>query len=201
MNKFGPDFWNERYNQKEYLYGLRPNNFFKSEIIKYSPGRIFLPGDGEGRNSVFAASLSWQVEAVDFSSLAVKKAKKLSKSFNLKIDYSVADLSEYIPKQNFYNAAAIIFVHLPPSIRKYFHKKLIDCLRQNGVLIMELYEKKQLGRDSGGPQSEEMLYSIPEIENDFKSLETLYLKEELIELNEGEKHSGEANVIRYVGIK
>ena len=199
--KFGADFWNERYNQKDYLYGLQPNIFFKSQIIKFSPGNLFLPGDGDGRNSVYAASLGWKVDTVDFSTVAIEKAKKFANSFRVKINHNEADLSSYNPKINYYNAAGIIFVHLPPSIRKNFHTKLINSLAPNGTLIVEVFEKKQLGKTSGGPQSEEMLYSITELENDFKDLQTKYLKEELVELNESKKHSGEANVIRYVGIK
>ena len=201
MDKFGSDFWNDRYNQKDYLYGLQPNVFFKSQIVKYKPGNLFMPGDGEGRNSVYAASLGWKVDAVDFSSAAIEKARKLSGSFNLQINYEIEDLNEYIPKKNFYDAASLIFVHLPPVVRKNLHAKLIDCLKLKGVIIIEVYEKKQMGKNSGGPQSEEMLYSIDELQNDFSNLQILYLKEELIDLNESEKHSGEANVIRFVGMK
>ena len=201
MDKFGSDFWNDRYNQKDYLYGLQPNDFFKSQIVKYKPGNLFMPGDGEGRNSVYAASLGWKVDAVDFSSAAIEKARKLSGSFNLQMNYEIEDLNEYIPKINFYDAASLIFVHLPPVVRKNLHAKLIDCLKLQGVIIIEVYEKKQMGKNSGGPQSEEMLYSIDELQNDFSNLQILYLKEVLIDLNESEKHSGEANVIRFVGMK
>ena len=201
MDKFGSDFWNDRYNKKDYLYGLQPNVFFKSQIVKYKPGNLFMPGDGEGRNSVYAASLGWKVDAVDFSSVAIEKARKLSGSFNLQINYEIEDLNEYFPKKNFYDAASLIFVHLTPVVRKNLHAKLIDCLKLKGVIIIEVYEKKQIGKNSGGPQSAEMLYSIDELQNDFSNLQILYLKEVLIDLNESEKHSGVANVIRFVGMK
>ncbi len=74
-------------------------------------------------------------------------------------------------------------------------------LKTNGVLILELFNKEQLGKDSGGPQSLDMLYSQEDIEKDFKSLKTILLEDTTIQLNEGEKHSGEASVVRFVGIK
>ena len=46
-----------------------------------------------------------------------------------------------------------------------------------------------------------MLSSVDEIENDFKQLKPILLKEENISLDEGEKHSGQASVIRFVGEK
>jgi hypothetical protein len=201
MTNFGSDFWDERYNQERFLYGQNPNQFFKSQIVKLNPGKLFFPGDGDGRNSVYAASSGWQVDAVDFSPVAIEKSKLLSKSFNVTVNFKLADLTKFVPKPNFYNAAAVIFVHLPPQFRKVFHKNIADCLTNGGIVIFEVYEKKQLGKNSGGPQNEEMLYSVAEIQNDFNNINTLYLQDEIVKLNESEKHSGPANVIRYVGQK
>jgi hypothetical protein len=66
---------------------------------------------------------------------------------------------------------------------------------------MELFSKDQLDKTSGGPQDLEMLYSLDEIKKDFSSLKSIILKEETINIEEGEKHSGEANVVRFVGEK
>jgi len=46
-----------------------------------------------------------------------------------------------------------------------------------------------------------MLSTIDEIKKGFEKLEPIILKEENIHINEGEKHSGEASVIRFVGEK
>jgi hypothetical protein len=59
--------WDERYNLPEYIYGTEPNQFLKNFIQKNKPGKILLPGDGEGRNSVYAAQSGWKVYAFDSS--------------------------------------------------------------------------------------------------------------------------------------
>ena len=46
-----------------------------------------------------------------------------------------------------------------------------------------------------------MLYSLEEIKNDFKEMRTILLEGKDVFLNEGDKHSGKASVIRYVGEK
>ncbi len=46
-----------------------------------------------------------------------------------------------------------------------------------------------------------MLYSLDDIKNDFKEMKTILLEEKNIFLNEGDKHSGDASVIRFVGEK
>ncbi|RLD31929.1 MAG: SAM-dependent methyltransferase, partial [Bacteroidetes bacterium] len=53
-------FWDERYAPERYYYGKEPNAFFKSCIDNGKPGKILLPGDGEGRNSVYAARMGWE---------------------------------------------------------------------------------------------------------------------------------------------
>ena len=59
------EFWNERFSKKEYAYGIEPNAFLKSELLKLKPGKILFPAEGEGTNSVFAATLGWNVVAFD----------------------------------------------------------------------------------------------------------------------------------------
>ena len=202
MSEFKSNFWDERYSPEEYVYGTEPNQFFKEQIQKINPtGKLLLPGEGEGRNAVFAAKLRWTVDAFDQSSVAKMKALKLAELNKVKINYSNVDLGKFIPQKNSYDCAAIIFVHLSTEIRSGFYRKIIESMKPKGKIILELFSKNQLGKDSGGPQDINMLSSIEEIKNNFMDLNTLILKEENIFIEEGAKHSGEASVIRFVGEK
>jgi len=202
MSDFKSNFWDERYSSDEYVYGTEPNQFFKEQLQKIIPaGKLLLPGEGEGRNAVFAAKLGWIVNAFDQSPIAKIKAEKLAEVNRVKIQYSNIDLGEFNSQKNFYDCAAIIFVHLPLNIRSQFHKKIVESLKPNGKIILELFSKNQFGKNSGGPQDLDMLSTIEDIKIDFKDLKPIILKEENIYLEEGEKHSGEASVIRFVGEK
>jgi 2-polyprenyl-3-methyl-5-hydroxy-6-metoxy-1,4-benzoquinol methylase len=202
MSDFKSNFWDERYSSEEYVYGTEPNQFFKEQLQKINPtGKLLLPGEGEGRNAVFAAKLRWTVDAFDQSSVAKMKALKLAELNKVKINYSNVDLGKFIPQKNSYDCAAIIFVHLSTEIRSGFYRKIIESMKPKGKIILELFSKNQLGKDSGGPQDINMLSSIEEIKNNFMDLNTLILKEENIFIEEGAKHSGEASVIRFVGEK
>ncbi len=57
----GTEFWDIRYSDSEYAYGTEPNVYFKSFIDTHSSGKILLPGEGEGRNAVYAAVKGWEV--------------------------------------------------------------------------------------------------------------------------------------------
>jgi SAM-dependent methyltransferase len=201
MNKINSKFWDQRFSVEEYIYGTAPNKFFKKELDKLSPGKILLLGEGEGRNAVYAAKTGWSVDAVDYSYVAKAKALKLAQKEDVSIKYYVNQIKNYSPKNDYYDVAAIIFLHLNPFERKILHRGIIDALSPNGIAILEVYEKEQLGKSSGGPQNLEMLYSLDEIKSDFSELETVTLKKEIINLTEGNKHTGEASVIRYVGKK
>jgi len=202
MAEYTSNFWDERYSSDEYVYGTEPNQFFKEQLQKIIPaGKLLLPGEGEGRNAVYAAKLGWIVNAFDQSPVAKIKAEKLAEVNRVKIQYSNIDLGEYNSQKNFYDCAAIIFVHLPLNIRSQFHKNIIESLKPNGKIILELFSKNQFGKNSGGPQDINMLSTIEEIKTDFNDLKPLILNEENIYLEEGAKHSGEARVIRFVGEK
>ena len=202
MSDLKSNFWDERYISEEYVYGVEPNQFFKQVLDKIPvPGKLLLPGEGEGRNAVYAAKLGWQVDAFDQSSAGKLKALRLAKANNVTINYSIVDLAKFNPQKKFYNCAAIIFVHFDSEVRSLFHKKIIDSLKPGGKIILELFSKDQFGKNSGGPQDLQMLYSLEEARNDFKEMKTLVIEEKNIFLNEGDKHKGDASVIRYVGEK
>ena len=46
-----------------------------------------------------------------------------------------------------------------------------------------------------------MLSSVEEIHEDFKKLKIILLEERNLYLNEGDKHSGDASVVKFVGEK
>ncbi|GBD88872.1 tellurite resistance protein TehB [bacterium BMS3Abin03] len=201
MNNFGSSFWDERYSTKEFVYGNDPNTFFKNELDKLTPGKIIMLGEGEGRNAVYAATREWKVDAVDFSPVAKEKALRAAKEKSVTINYKVSDLSDYEPKKNYYDAAAIIFLHLNPGLRKWVHPRVIDSLKSGGTLILEVFEKEQLEKSSGGPKNINMLYSKEELERDFKKMEISLIEKRVVDLKESKHHEGEAVVLRLIAVK
>jgi SAM-dependent methyltransferase len=195
------EMWNERFAKEEFAYGTEPNEFFKREITKLNPGSLLLLGEGEGRNGVYAAKLGWEVDAVDWSVSGKEKAFKLAEDNNVKINYTVEDLSEYSPKENHYDAVGLIFLHLPPNLREEVHQKVAASLKKGGVVILESYSKEQIANSSGGPKDPDLLYSLEEIFSDFVDLGIISFTKEKVELTESIIHSGKADVIRFVGIK
>jgi hypothetical protein len=194
------EFWDERFSAEEYAYGIHPNLFFKQQVDTLTPGTLLLPAEGEGRNAVYAASKGWEVTAVDYSKMARKKALMLANDLGTDIDYRIMPLHDFKCDAE-YDAIGLVFIHFRPEERIRFHHKMIDCLKSGGVLIAELFHKKQLGNKTGGPPAIELLYTSDILKEDFGFLEIDYLKDETVTLKEGLYHTGKADVVRLVARK
>ncbi len=206
MNEPGEKRWNDRYREKEYAYGVEPNVFLKEQLEKLDVGKILFAAEGEGRNAVFASKLGWTVSAFDISSEGRKKALRLAEENNVSIDYRVGQLPDLDFKKEEFDAIALIYSHLPRTIRSEYHRLLSTYLRKGGIVILEVFGKnhleyRQKNPDVGGPKDFETLFSIEEIKVDFKDYEVIMLEEKEVELKEGLYHNGKACVIRFVGRK
>ncbi|MFO8236366.1 MAG: class I SAM-dependent methyltransferase [Bacteroidales bacterium] len=193
-------FWDERFDTKEYVYGRSPNEFFKEFIDYHIPGRVLLPADGEGRNSVYAALKGWDVTAFDFSSKAKEKAEKLACEYKVDINYFISSIEEFTSTEKF-DLIALIFLHLPPDTRSKVHTRLIEYLPPGGYFLIEAFTKKQIHNDTGGPRNKDLLYSGQELLDDLCNLEIIYYKEITKERKEGYFHKGKAEVIQLIGQK
>ena len=132
------NLWDTRYAQSTFVYGTKPNTFFKQELQKINPGTLLLPAEGEGRNAVFAASLGWQVLAFDSSIEAQKKAKALAAQKHVEISYSIANALTF-STQNQVDVIGLIFTHFPNKIKATVFKNIVKQLRLGGILIFECF--------------------------------------------------------------
>jgi len=194
------EFWNDRFGQSTYIYGKAPNVFFAEQLNKLQKGKILLPAEGEGRNAVYAAIKGWKVSAFDYSEAGIKKAHQLAADYDVEIDYQLVTVMDFQSNDSF-DAIALIFAHFTGKEREVLFKKLEDALASGGYLIMEVFSKNQLGRESGGPKDLDLLYSKDEIKSLFPSLDFVILEETKTMLDEGSFHQGEAAVIRAVAQK
>ena len=192
-------FWNNRYAQDEYVYGIAPNQFFKEQLSLLPVGKLLLPAEGEGRNAVFAAKLGWDVTAFDNSEEALKKAMMLADNNGVHLDYSLNTFDDVSFKNESFDVIAFIYAHSPKWHSN--HKKLLKYLKPNGTVLLEGFSKNQIDNKSGGPKQLEMLFSVSEIKEDFNPLTHQKVWEEDVSLKEGKFHEGKASVIRMIGKK
>lgn len=195
------EFWDQKFSDTQYKYGKKPNNLFRNFLGTLGPGKILLPGEGEGRNAVFSAKQGWEVTALDYSIKGKEKAEKLAKENQVELNYIHEDILEYeYPEQQF-DAVSLIFVHLPPEETTHLYKKIFQTLKPGGVFFSQLYSKEQLKFGTGGPPNEKMLYSIEELRNYLQNFRIQKLKKHEKLIKEGEMHFGHSSVIDFSVIK
>ena len=195
------NFWDERYATEEYVYGTEPNEYFKQKLKKLTPGKMLMPGEGEGRNAVYAASLGWEVTAFDSSAEGKRKAERLALKNKVIFNYLINDYDSIRLEREEFDGIGLIYTHVTELNRHEYHKKLVSFLKPGGILIMEGFSKKQIHNNTGGPGDVGMLFSKDELQYDFCDFSKLSITEEEIVNDEGPYHRGKASVIRVYGVK
>ena len=194
-------FWNDRYAEKEYVYGEDPNIFFAEQLKLLKPGVIILPCEGEGRNAVFAATNGWKVLAFDSSEEGEAKAIKLAEKKGALVNYLIGDAAEINYSDESADVVALIYAHLQPEVRKQLHQSAVQWLKPGGRLILEAFNPAQLGNTSGGPKDLTFLYTENILKQDFEGLKIEFIQTSQTDLNEGKYHEGKADIIQFIGIK
>jgi SAM-dependent methyltransferase len=132
-------YWDKTFSKKGYFIGTEPDEFFADELSKLRPGRLLLPGEGEGRNAVFAASRGWKVDAFDFSTKARDKAIALAKKQGVYFRYLLADFGNPDLPEDTFDVVAIIDLPTMPNIRHNGFASVRKSLKPGGTIIYEGY--------------------------------------------------------------
>lgn len=194
------EFWNERYKEEVFAYGMEANDFLKEQSFP-ADSKILCLAEGEGRNGVFLAEQGHDVTCVDYSEEGVRKMTQLAEMKGVVIHPICADLTDFEFKENAWDGIVMIFGHLPTTLREKVHRQFFKALKPGGKLVLEAYHKSQLAYKTGGPMTESMLYSEEELKADFHDFEKLHITQLEREVQEGKFHFGKAAVIQVIAIK
>ncbi|HTR12022.1 MAG TPA: class I SAM-dependent methyltransferase [Roseiarcus sp.] len=197
----GPAMWDERYGGEHYAYGLEPNRFLEAQAHRLKPGmKAVVPGDGEGRNGVFLASLGLDVDTLDLSEQGVAKARRFAVERGVSLNALRVDALAWEWPEEIYDLVALIFLHLIEPHRKAVHAKAIRALKPGGLLVLEAFRPEQIERHAagtrGGPRDAALLYSLDAIRRDFEEEEILMLDAAEAEMSEGPLQAGMSAVVR-----
>jgi hypothetical protein len=182
--------WDQRYATHPTVYGTLPNVFMASQLALRTPGTIYLPCDGEGRNGVWAAEQGWRVSTFDASEVGIQKSRALADQRGVEIHAMVGDAMTVDPREQF-DVVALVFAHMPPLVRGDFHRRAWSWVKPGGLLLVEGFHKDQLGLTSGGPRDIDMLFSettLPEDLGDDALVQWCARCEQV--LDEGPFHQG-----------
>jgi len=197
-------FWNERFNQSEFIFGKEPNEYLLEQASNYLKPNcsVLCIADGEGRNGVWLAKQGMNVTGFDISDIALAKASQFVTDSEVNIQYSLCDTDRFNWEVNSYDAVIAIFIQFAdPEMRARIFTQVHQTLKPGGLFILQGYTPKQLEYRTGGPSLLEHLYTEEMIRELSREFEILDLQCYEKELSEGAKHSGMSALLGMVAQK
>jgi len=153
--------WDERYAATDLVWSAGPNQFVERELAELQPGRALDLACGEGRNACWLAGRGWQVVAMDFSSVAIDKGRRLSD----RVDWQVGDaLSTPLPAD--LDLVLIAYLQVPAQERATVVRRSYDALAEGGSLFVVAHDSTNLTEGTGGPQDPTVLYTAEDVLED-----------------------------------
>jgi hypothetical protein len=196
--------WDKKYAAApDGLFGQAPNQYLRAIVARsdFAARSALCLADGDGRNSRWLALMGLETTAVDASAVAIRNALALDAAAGATVERVVADLESWRPaEERRYHAAFLIYFQGPAVLRRRALRVAWSALAPGGWLALEAYAKAQ-GARPGGPDTPEHLYDLDEIQAalpDHRVLEALCGR---VSLDEGRRHQGEADVVRYLAAK
>jgi 2-polyprenyl-3-methyl-5-hydroxy-6-metoxy-1,4-benzoquinol methylase len=163
--------WDERYAQPGHVWSAKPNRFLVAEVAGLQPGRALDLACGEGQNSVWLAQRGWVVTGVDFSSVAIEKARQRAAQEDCDVELVCADLVTYEPSPGAYDLVLLLYLHVPASERRLILSRAADALRPGGTFLLVGHDLTNQADGVGGPRDTSILYTPTDIASELPGLE------------------------------
>ncbi len=168
--------WDERYSDAELVWSRKPNRWVAQELAGRPPGTALDVATGEGRNAIWLAENGWQVTAVDFSQVALRRAAGLKadaeqeRGEQLDIEWVWGDLRTWELPSSAYDLVLMSYLHLPSYERTPLVRACAAALAANGLLLIVGHDTSNLTEGYGGPQDASVLYTTADLEADLQHL-------------------------------
>ena len=163
--------WDLRYAQPDLLWSATPNRFLVSEASDLTPGRALDLACGEGRNALWLAGLGWRVTAVDYSSVAIDKARSRAADEGADVEFLCFDLLEYEPEPHDYDLVLVFYLQLPGEERRIVLARAASALAPSGTILLVGHDRTNATDGVGGPSDPSVLYTPEEIVSELPGLE------------------------------
>lgn len=197
-------FWNQRFDKPEFIFGKEPNEYLVEQAKHFlkPQDKVLCIADGEGRNGVWLAKQGMRVVGFDASDIALAKAEQFALDNHVEVEYSFSDTDSFTWQANTYDAVIGIFIQFAdPAMRERIFKQTYEALKPGGIFILQGYTPKQLEYKTGGPSLIEHLYTEEMIRNLAKGFQILDLCCYEKELSEGARHTGMSALLGLVARK
>jgi len=160
-----------RYSAQEIDWDVRPAIALADEFTNVPPrGRALDLGCGQGRNAVWLAEKGWRVTAVDYSSVAIDRARRLAKARAVEVNWIETDVTSFIPDPGAFQLVLLAYLQIPRSQMRQVLAHSAAALAPGGTLFMVGHARINLTEGTGGPRDPEVLWEPRDIEGELAEL-------------------------------
>jgi SAM-dependent methyltransferase len=150
--------WNARYAEKELVWSAGPNRFLVAEAGDLPPGRALDLACGEGRNAIWLAEQGWAATGVDFSDVAIDKARAIAARRGVDADFRVADLLEFEPPEQAFELVLVFYLQIVADELRPVLERAGRAVAPGGTFLLVGHDSRNLTEGHGGPQDPRVLY-------------------------------------------
>ncbi len=155
--------WDERHAAREPIESPDPDPTLVEELGSLAPGRALDLGTGDGRNAVWLAGRGWRVTAVDFSQVALDRARGLATRMGVEVDWRLRDLLGWTPPARAFDLVCLVFIQLPEDERRVVYARAADAVAPGGTLLVVAHHPLNLEHGAPGPRDPAVLVTAEEI--------------------------------------
>ena len=163
--------WDARYASVENLWAVRPNRFLVAEAGELPPGRALDLACGEGQNAIWLASLGWDVVGVDYSEVAIAKARARAERDGVEAEFVCADLVGYAPDPQAFDLVLVLYLHIPADQRRGVLERAAAAVAPGGTFVFVGHDLTNMTDGVGGPSDPQILCTPEEIAAELPGLE------------------------------
>jgi SAM-dependent methyltransferase len=163
--------WDKRYASVENLWAAKPNRFLVAEVAELEPGRALDLACGEGQNAIWLATLGWDVTGVDYSEVAIAKARARAEREGMRVAFACADLLDYEAAVGAFDLVVVLYLHIPADGRRRVLSQASAALVPGGTFVLVGHDLANLTEGVGGPSDPDLLCTPEQIAGELPGLE------------------------------
>lgn len=148
--------WDARYREKPLLWSAGPNRFVEERLAGLPTGTAVDVACGEGRNAVWLAQQGWEVTGVDFSAVALARARSMADERHVRVHWVRADVATWTPEAPF-DLVLVAYLHLPPAERDAVMERCVSWVAPGGRLFLVGHDVA--GAGVSGPPDPHLLWT------------------------------------------
>ncbi len=171
------ELWDARHRERE-IESDGPDDTLVAQVSALPPGRALDVACGSGTNAVWLAGAGWQVTGVDWSAVALEKARDRAARASVRADWIEADLLAWTPPPGTFDLVTVLYLHLVPDERRIVYPAVARAVAPGGHLLVIGHDRQHQGH---GPDPER-LFTAAELGTEIReALPGMVIEEALVQ--------------------